>query len=380
MFASSSDATRAEPSNGEWSPPSLSIIVPSFNERENIEALFHKLDEALVGIPFEMIVVDDNSPDGSAEETKRLAQKYSNIRCIRRFDRRGLSSACIEGMASAASPLVAVIDADHQHDERILPKMVEAMKDGADLVVGSRYTADATADAGFSSLRLKGSHLATWLASLVTGRPISDPMSGFFIVRRDRFDEVAPHLSKEGFKILLDIIVVCRRNDIELDIREIPYQFRSRHAGESKMNSLVVVQFLGLWLSQLTGGRLPASFLLFSLVGLSGVAVHMAALGLLTMIFHQIFVVGQIVATISAMTWNFFLNNSLTYSDRRLKGPALWKGLIGFCLICSLGGIANISVASAIFEFGHQVPIAGLAGALMSSVFNYSVTRIFTWK
>jgi dolichol-phosphate mannosyltransferase len=364
----------------KWIAPVLSIVVPSFNERDNIELLYQKIVAALGNTPFELIVVDDNSPDGTAEFTKDLARQYSNIRCIRRFGRRGLSSACVEGIASASAPYVAVIDADHQHDERILPLMLREMEAGANLVIGSRYTATGSAGDGLSDARLKGSQLATRLSSMVTGRNISDPMSGFFMVRRDLFDIIAPMLSKEGFKILLDMVVIASRKGLDLKIAEVPYTFRSRHAGESKMSSLVVVQFVGLWLSQLTGGLLPTSFLLFAMVGASGIVVHMTVLALLTATFAEGFVVSQIAATIAAMTWNFFLNNILTYSDRKLKGRNMWIGLLGFCTICSLGGIANISVASTIYEFRQEASLAGLAGALMSSVFNYAVTRVFTWR
>ncbi|WP_245434922.1 glycosyltransferase [Rhizobium anhuiense] len=364
----------------EWLAPVLSIVVPSFNERDNIELLYNKLSLALRGTPFEMIVVDDNSPDGTAEFTKELAGKHSNIRCLRRFGRRGLSSACVEGIASASTPYVAVMDADHQHDERIIPQMLQEIIGGADLAIGSRYVAAGSAGDGFSGARLKGSQLATHLSSMVTGQAISDPMSGFFMVRRDLFDAVAPKLSKEGFKILLDMVVVSRRQGRELEIAEVPYTFRSRHSGESKMSSLVVVQFLGLWFSQLTGGLLPTSFLLFAMVGASGVVVHMTVLAIFTAFLAEGFVISQVAATLVAMTWNFLLNNTLTYSDKKLKGRKLWIGLAGFCAICSLGGIANISVATAIYEFRQQASIAGLAGALMSSVFNYAVTRVFTWR
>ncbi|WP_233282601.1 glycosyltransferase [Agrobacterium tumefaciens] len=358
----------------------LSVVVPSFNERGNIELLYQNIVAALGSIPFELIVVDDNSPDGTAEFTKALAREYGNIRCIRRFGRRGLSSACVEGIASSSATYVAVMDADHQHDERILPEMLREMAAGADLVIGSRYVATGSAGDGLSNARLKGSQLATRLSSMVTGRNISDPMSGFFMVRRELFDVIAPMLSKEGFKILLDMVVIALRKGVDLKITEVPYVFRSRHAGESKMSSLVVVQFLGLWLSQLTGGLLPTSFLLFAMVGASGIVVHMTVLGLFTKIFAEGFVVSQIVATLVAMTWNFFLNNILTYSDRKLKGRNMWIGLLGFYCICSLGGIANISVATTIYEFRHATSLAGLAGALMSSVFNYAVTRVFTWR
>ncbi len=360
--------------------PELAVVVPSFNERDNIKSLYEKVSTALAGVPFEFIVVDDNSPDGTAELTKELSRQHSNIRCIRRFGRRGLSSACIEGMASTAAPYVAVIDADHQHDERILPDMLAAAKAGADIVIGSRFVDDGSAGKGLSSTRLKGSVFATKLASFIVGRAISDPMSGFFLMPRRKFEEVAPLLNRDGFKILLDILATSTRHGTPLSVREIGYSFRERNAGESKMSSIIVVQFLGLWLSQLTNGRLPMSFLLFAMVGISGLLVHLAVLWLTNVVLAVGFVAAQIVATLSAMVWNFFLNNTLTYADRKLKGRKMLIGLVEFIAICSVGGIASVSVASNIYASEPQPLVAGVAGALMSAVFNYCVTRAYTWR
>lgn len=361
-------------------PPQLAVIVPSYNERGNIELLYEKVALALGDTPWEMIVVDDNSPDGTADVVNELSRVYANIRCVRRFGRRGLASACVEGMAVTAAPYVAVIDADHQHDETILPKMLAEALSGADLVVGSRFAEGGSAGDGLSATRLSGSNLANRLAGMIAGQAVSDPMSGFFLMRREAALEAAPKLASDGFKILIDLIVTSARMGKPLKIAEVPYTFRPRHAGESKMNPLIVIQYLGLWVSKMTAGALPPSFLLFGLVGGTGVVVHLAALALFTSIFGQGFVVSQIAATLIAMAWNFVLNNNLTYADRKLKGTRLITGFLSFCAICALGGIANISVANAIYQWDHQTFVAGLAGAIMSSVFNYAVTRAFTWK
>ncbi|KFL29155.1 dolichol monophosphate mannose synthase [Devosia riboflavina] len=361
-------------------PPQLAVIVPSYNERGNIELLYEKVALALGDTPWEMIVVDDNSPDGTADVVNELSRVYANIRCVRRFGRRGLASACVEGMAVTAAPYVAVIDADHQHDETILPKMLAEAQNGADLVVGSRFAEGGSAGDGLSATRLSGSNLANRLAGMIAGQAVSDPMSGFFLMRREAALEAAPKLASDGFKILIDLIVTSARMGKPLKIAEVPYTFRPRHAGESKMNPLIVIQYLGLWVSKMTAGALPPSFLLFGLVGGTGVVVHLAALALFTSIFGQDFVVSQIAATLIAMAWNFVLNNNLTYADRKLKGTRLITGFLSFCAICALGGIANISVANAIYQWDHQTFVAGLSGAIMSSVFNYAVTRAFTWK
>ncbi|HHY48136.1 MAG TPA: glycosyltransferase [Alphaproteobacteria bacterium] len=351
-----------------WQPPELAVIVPSFNERDNIELLYEKVTAALAGLPFEFIVVDDNSPDGTAGVVKDMARRFPNVRIIHRIGRRGLSSAVVEGISASAAPYFAVVDADLQHDESILPQMYrKAATEGADIVVGTRYAGEGAVGDGLSAARTAGSRLATRLSSLLTGTKLSDPMSGFFLMRREVFDEVAPTLSKDGFKILLDIIVSATRfrsrHERQLVIAEVPYVFRARHAGESKMNPLIVVQFLGLLVSKLTRGLLPTSFLLFSMVGGSGIFVHMAVLWFAGNMLGFNFTNSQLLATLVAMTTNYVLNNELTYADKKLRGGRFWVGLLSFYAICSLGMLANISVAVQLFNEGGGLLLAGFVSA-----------------
>jgi len=379
---------KADPVPQIWNSPELAVIVPTFNERDNVVSLFDLVSKAMGDIPFEFIVVDDNSPDGTAAVVKELARRHANVRCIHRIGRRGLSSAVIEGISASAAPYFAVIDADHQHDERILPLMLDKALGGDDIVVGTRYAKGGQVGDGLSKTREAGSRLATQLSGLVTGRALSDPMSGFFLMRQDVFDEIAPSLSNEGFKILLDIIVSAgrarARRGKELRIGEVPYTFRPRNAGESKMSSIVVVQFLGLVLSKLTGGLLPPTFLLFGFVGGLGVLVNMAALGIAGRLLNvndtSAFAKAQVIATIVAMIFNFALNNELTYANKKLRGWRWLTGLVTFCAVCSIGAIASVSVGTWIYAFDKSFWLAGIAGVLMSVVFNYSVTRVFTWR
>jgi dolichol-phosphate mannosyltransferase len=366
----------------DWQPPRLSVIVPTFNERDNVVPLLSKLDAALAGTAFEVIFVDDDSPDGTAELAKDVASSRPNVRCIHRIGRRGLSSACIEGMASSSAEFVAVIDADLQHDETILPDLLQRVADGADIAVGSRYSGEGSSEQGLSASRQAGSRLATRLSGVLTGKALTDPMSGFFLLRRSLLMEVAPRLSREGFKVLLDIVATAgRRRPGGLVIAEVPYSFRARQAGESKMSPLIVAQFLGLILSQMTGGILPTSFLLFALVGASGVLVHLAVLSLTFEMAGLGFAVSQFIATMVAMTTNYVLNNELTYADKKRTGLRFFTGLLSFYLVCSFGTVANISIANLVFEARMaNFVFAGIAGAVMSAVFNYAVTRIFTWR
>ncbi len=373
------EAIRPGPENPPQavSTPQLSVIVPTFNERDNVTTLFRRLEAALAGVSWEVIFVDDNSPDGTWDVVRALARQDSRVRCLRRIGRRGLSGACIEGILASSAPCAAVIDADLQHDETQLPKMLTLLQGGeADLVVGSRYIAGGSAES-FNKQRAGISALATEVAKRVLRVKIADPMSGFFMIRRDRFEQLAPQLSTQGFKILLDIVATARG---ELRIKEIPYTFGSRLHGESKLDSTVALDFLGLVLAKLTGDVVSLRFLLFALVGSTGLVVHLAALFVALEVFGLPFPEAQACGALVAMTSNFILNNFLTYRDQRLKGFAILRGLLLFYLVCSVGLFANVGVAFSVYD---QEPIwwlAGAAGALMGVVWNYAMSGLFVWR
>lgn len=358
--------------------PELSIILPAYNEAKNIPLIVDKIADAMGDIPYEIIVVDDDSPDGTAGVTRAIAREKPYVRCVHRINRRGLSGACIEGMMAANAPVVVVMDADMQHDETRLPVMLEEINRGADLVIGSRYVEGGNATSGFQKkTRAKGSELATALANRITGAFTTDPMSGFFMMKRDLADKAARSVSRDGFKILFDIV---SRYGHQLTIKEVPFQFRERVEGESKLGFLVTIQFLGLLVSRYTGGFIPVRFLLYALVGFSGLFVHMAMLFLLNGGFGVEFTTAQVAATFAAMTTNFAFNNEVTYAHRKLKGWKFVTGLLTFYVVCGIGALANVSIAVRLFEWDWSAAIAGFAGALMSAVFNYAVTKLVTWR
>jgi dolichol-phosphate mannosyltransferase len=354
----------------------LSIIIPTFKEAGNVAELVRRLDLALAGIAWEAIYVDDNSPDGTAQVAKDIAQKDSRVRCIKRVGRRGLAGACIEGMLSSSAPVVAVIDADLQHDEKVLPDMLAKIRAGADLVAATRYVEGGSA-ASFSEGRGAISRLATKMTHRLVGTPLSDPMSGFFMMRRDRFDEIAPRLSPAGFKILLDIAAT---GGAKLKIAEQAYSFGERFAGESKFNVQVGVEFLGLLLAKMTGDLVDPRFIFFAIVGTIGLFVHLAVLYLTMALSPEPFRVAQIIATAAAMTSNFLLNNELTYRDRRLKGWGMLRGFILFCLIGSVGVLANVDLAGWLYERREVWWVAGAVGAVMSALWNYAMSTLFVWR
>lgn len=334
-----------------------------------------RLDRALAGINWEAIFVDDDSPDGTADAVKAIAQRDSRIRCLRRVGRRGLAGACIEGILSSSAPFVAVMDADLQHDETRLPLMFARLEGGeADLVVGSRYTEGGNANA-FGEARGKISRLATNMAQRMLGTPLSDPMSGFFAMRRDQFDPIADRLAPVGFKILLDIATTAQN----LRVAEEPFVFNARQEGESKFDAQVGLEFLGLILGKLSGGTLDPRFIFFAIVGATGLIVHLVALKM-ALGFDLSFTLAQSFATFIALTSNFFFNNALTYRDRRLKGFAMVRGFVGFGLICSVGALANVGLASWLYSGQSTWWVAGAVGALMGALWNYSMSSLFVWR
>jgi dolichol-phosphate mannosyltransferase len=357
--------------------PQLSVVVPTFNERDNVTVLYRRLEATLAGIPWEVVFVDDNSPDGTWEVVRGLARQDPRVRCIRRIGRRGLSGACIEGILASSAPYAAVIDADLQHDETQLPKMVALLQSGeAELVVGSRYIEGGSADS-FNKSRAGASQLATEVAKRVLKVAIADPMSGFFMIRRDKFEQLAPQLSTQGFKILLDIVATAEG---KLRAIEVPFTFGSRQHGESKLDSMVALDFLGLVLAKLTHDVVSLRFLLFAMVGSIGLVVHLTTLFISLEFFNAPFPEAQAAGALVAMTSNFILNNFLTYRDQRLRGFAILRGLLLFYLVCSVGLFANVGVAFSVYD---QEPIwwlAGAAGALMGVVWNYAMSGLFVWR
>jgi dolichol-phosphate mannosyltransferase len=356
--------------------PELTIVVPTFNEKANIPILVERLAQLLTAYDWELIFVDDNSPDGTAAAARVIGEADSRVRCIRRIGRRGLAGACLEGMLASQARYVAVMDADLQHDEGLLVPMLEALREGrADVAVASRYLYGGSA-AGLSKQRSRVSRGSNALVRLLLGIDLTDPMSGHFMIRRDALEAIAPSLSTQGFKILLDILATARGS---LRTIELPSTFRERQHGESKLDSKIALDFAALVTAKLTNDAVSARFLLFCLVGLSGIGIHLAILSAL-LIADLSFGVAQALATIGAIAWNFVLNNLFTYRDQRLTGLQFVTGLIRFQVICAIGAISNVGIATWIYDYDETWWIAGLGGALIGTVWNFVVSAALVWR
>ena len=361
----------------DFQPAELSIVTPTFCEAANVSLLVDAVAAALPDVRWEIIFVDDNSPDGTSDKIREIAQRDPRVRIVHRYGRRGLSSACIEGIMTSSAPYVAVMDSDMQHDEAILGQMFRRIRVGdVDLVVGSRYV-DGGGTGDWSKRRLWASKFATKLAGRLTRTRINDPMSGFFMVRRETFLAALPNLSSVGFKILLDLAASTPQ---PMRVAEVPYTFRTRQHGESKLDSLVLWEYLQLLLDKMFGHIIPVRFISFALVGGFGVVVHFAVLTLLFAGLGEGFGLAQLIATLVATSNNFFLNNMLTYRDQRLKGRKLFVGWVTFNLVCLTGALANVGVARWLFAHHNYWQIAALAGIAVTTVWNYAMSSIFTWK
>ncbi len=357
--------------------PEISVVIPTFNESGNIAELVRRIAETLAGVAWEVIVVDDDSADGTADIVDAIARRDHRVRCIRRIGRRGLSSACIEGFLSSSAPYLAVIDGDLQHDETVLATMLDRLRGGEiDVVVGSRYV-EGGGVGDWDARRAQLSRLSTALAKRTLRVVLSDPMSGFFALRREVVHDLVRDLSGVGFKILLDIFASTPR---PLRVCELPYEFRSRQAGESKVDGMVALDFLTLLLQKRVGRFIPSRFIYFSVVGGTGVLVHLAVLSIAYKGLGLPFWSSQALATIAAMVGNFTLNNIITYRDQRLSGLAWWRGLLMFSVACSVGAIANVGIASYIFGGGIGWLPSALAGIVVGTVWNYATTAFYVWR
>ncbi len=376
-------AALAEPAGRSGATaPVLTVVVPCYNERPNVAPLVARLASALEGIAWEVVFVDDDSPDGTADEARRLGERDARVRCIRRVGRRGLSSAVIEGALSSSAATIAVMDGDLQHDETKLPAMLRAIEDGADLAVGSRH-GEGGDNAGLASRwREMLSDAGIRLARRVLKVRLSDPMSGFFMLPRPLFEAIAPRLTGSGFKILLDIALSAGvdQHRRRLRVAEIPFRFTPRVAGESKLDILVLAQFGALLLDKLFGGLLPLRFLSFAGVGALGVLVHVVVLAGLRAIVPISFEAAQAIATLVAMICNFQLNNLVTYRDQRLRGGRFWRGLLLFVLVCGIGAIANIGIAQMLYRGHSGWNVSGAIGAAIGVVWNYAVSSTLVWR
>jgi dolichol-phosphate mannosyltransferase len=355
----------------------LSVVIPTFNEVKNVALHFASLQNVLAGLRWEAVYVDDDSPDGTADALRAMAQEFPNVRVIQRIGRRGLSSAVIEGILSTSTPYVAVMDCDLQHDDKLLPKMLDVLQsEPVDIVIGSRFVSGgSTGD--WDNKRLAMSKFATRVSRIIVKQDISDPMSGYFMITRPAFDGAVKELSGHGFKILLDLFA---SSPSPLRFKELPFTFGLRQHGDSKVDSTVLIEYAFMLIDKYFGGFVPPRLVFFSAVGAFGTLVHFAVLSSALFISKASFELAQSLATIVAMTSNFFINNEITFRDKRLRGFKMLWGLLTFYLVCFVGVFGNVGISSYLFNHAYTWWLAALAGIAIGTIWNYSMSSAVTWR
>jgi dolichol-phosphate mannosyltransferase len=366
-----------EPARRPLGTPELGIVLPSYNERDNIVPVLDGLRKVLASVPYEVILVDDDSEDGTADYARTVAADFPELRVIQRINRGGLASACIEGMMASHAPFLAVMDCDLQHDERILPDMLATLKrDHLDIVIGTRH-ADGGGVGEFAAHRQFISDAGRRLSQLIFRERVSDPMSGFFVLDRSFLEEVVRNVSGVGYKILLDILASARR---PVRFKEVGYTFRSRIHGTSKLDLLVALEYFELLLDKLLRDFLPARFVIFCLIGSVGLLVNLLLFSLFARILHWESRVAYVTASLITVLVNYTLNNQFTFRRFRLKGRQFWIGLVGFFAACTLGLFAGFEISFALRTSGMHELLAVLAGVTIGSVWNYTMASILVWR
>jgi dolichol-phosphate mannosyltransferase len=354
--------------------PSVSVVVPTYNEARNIPMIYDALAHALAGRSWELVVVDDDSPDGTGDTVRALGRQHDNVRCIQRVQERGLCSAVHWGVQAAHGEVIVVMDGALQHEPALIPKMLEALQTGHDIVAGSRFL-EGAAEKGLSDRRRRLSDWGNRLTNRFLGTALSDPLTGFFATSRRLFLDSIPLMQADGFKVFFDLVYHNRN----VTIRELPFEFQRRQHGQSKLQLYVLWLLACDILSKLSRGMLPPRLISFVGVGLIGSIFHFSVL-YACMGLGSVFWLAQAIATVVAMVFNFTINNVLTYSDDRLRGKAFYKGLLLYSLIASVGIVANVSTAQITYMRlqGHTF-IAATTGLVIDVIWRFVVSNRLIW-
>ena len=353
----------------------ISIIVPTYNEAGNVSSIHAGLEAALQGETWELIVVDDDSPDGTADAVRKLAGQYGNVRCIQRLQERGLCSAVQWGVQAAHGDIVVVMDGDLQHDPDLIPSMLRELRNGCDIASGSRFLSGRPIEGLTSNLRNRLSVYGNRLINLYLGVQLTDPLTGFFATSRILFLRSIPRMQADGFKIFFDLIYHNRR----AAIKELPFDFRARKHGESKLQLNVLWLLLCDMISKLSGSLIPPRLVSFVGVGLIGSTVHFSFL-YASLAAGAVFWLAQTIATVTAMVFNFTFNNILTYSADRLRGERFYKGLLLYSFIASFGIVANVSSAQLTYDhFKAHTFLAASVGIVIDVIWRFVVSNRLIW-
>jgi dolichol-phosphate mannosyltransferase len=353
----------------------LSILIPTLNEADNVIELTKRIFNLELKIPYNIIFIDDGSNDLTVANIRKMQQENDNIFLLRRFKRKGLSSAIIEGALFSQAELICVMDADLQHDEAKIPEMLQKINE-ADIVVASRYSQEGEIDQSWSKIRKFISNAATFLSSFLLGKnKVSDPMSGFFLIKREILEKIEMQLKPEGFKILFDIISCSKK----FKIKEVSYSFKTRIYNQSKLNHSVLISFVELFITKFLLKLLPHKFALFCFVGTIGLIVNIITMMLLKYLNYD-FLWSQLIVSTLIIFLNYILNNIITFRDNKLFGIKFIEGLIKFFVTCFLGLACNLAISYSLYNIGINWYMASVIGVLFSSVWNFGLSLYYVWK
>jgi len=372
----------------------VSVVTPTYNEAANVPLFVAAIGKVLAGLTYEIIVVDDDSPDRTWEVAGKLAEVDGRVRVIRRFGESGLSSAVMAGLGSARGQVLVVMDADLQHDEAVLPQMIELVRTNrADVVVGTRASEGGSYGSWGTGRRLV-SWVATLIARMLLRVPTTDPMSGFFAMSRASFDELAPRINPQGFKILLEFI---GRRRPGLRVAEVGFTFRNRLHGETKLSPSVIRSYLLAVVELRVGRQVKGQFVLYSLVGLSGVAINLMVfsitdaigLGAIDLGFSRPLRWSLLLGIQASILSNFVLNNYFTFWERRFHRQRLLVGLGQFEVISAFGVVVHVSIFQFLESTGWGVGLLGATtarlghdavGFMVALVSNYYLNVNYIWR
>ncbi len=359
----------------------VSVVLPTFNEAENVPELVERLSVVLSAYDHEILVVDDDSPDQTWAVADDLTARFPRLQSVRRVGERGLSSAVLHGFHLAAGRVLVVMDADLQHDAAILPSMIDPVLAGeVDMTVGSRE-AEGGSYGDWSASRRFVSWGGKQLACRMLGLSIGDPMSGFFAISRDRFHAVEPVVNPRGFKILLEFLARGERPSV----REVGYKFQERTRGVTKLTGSVVGAYLLALVDLVIGRVVAATVTAFAMVGL----VSMAARLVLFLALRRLGAVdgtATLVAFEASALLNYALNNRFTFAPMRRRGWAWLRGLVPFHIVAlhgflvqqGVGAVATERVLDGEVSVSHPVVLA--AGVAVAAAGNFVLHGVLTWR
>lgn len=354
----------------------LSLIAPTYNERENLVPLVETVHKVLAQYHYELVIVDDNSPDGTADLARSLSTQYP-LKVIVRTSERGLASAVVRGFNEASGRVLCVIDADLQHPPEAIPDLLKAIDSGADVAIASRYIPGGGVE-GWSTKRKVISRGATFLACLLlsSARKVRDPLSGFFLFRRDVIAGV--DLAPTGYKILLEVLAKGHPTQVT----EVSYTFRERERGESNLTfkeELSYLKHLGrlVWFE----GHIKR-FIKFCTVGASGTFVYMGLLALLTEVAGLFYILSSVLGYEISILNNYTWNELWTFRDRRaISGGSVLTRAIKFNVVSLFG----LGIHAAVLAFFTEVVglfyiLSAVIAILSAMMWNFLINLRWTWR